>query len=54
MVARKKPDEELNSELAVQLSKDERIVETVRVSMAEIANGDTISFDEAFGSPGPR
>jgi PHD/YefM family antitoxin component YafN of YafNO toxin-antitoxin module len=53
-VARQKTEEEFALELANKLAQDTRIVESVRVSMAEIAAGDTVSFEEAFGVPGPR
>jgi hypothetical protein len=45
--------EELTRQLAAKLAKDAEVVESVRVSMAEIADGDTVSFEEAFGTPGP-
>ena len=53
-VARKKSIEDLARDLANELADDPRVIESVRVSMAEIAAGDTVSFEEAFGAPGPR
>ncbi len=52
-VARKKSEEDLARDLAAELAKDTRVIKSVRVSMEEIAAGNTVSFEEAFGAPGP-